>query len=88
MVNKKLVAAGVVMSIFAGSLVGCGGSSEEGNGGELPHGQAHLRRRGIRKNRDCCKSGLQGSCRQQAGSRAGTYYHTLAPALQHLPQQT
>ena len=33
MVNKKLVAAGVVMSIFAGSLVGCGGSSEEGNGG-------------------------------------------------------
>ena len=43
MVNKKLVAAGVVMSIFAGSLVGCGGSSEEGNGGELPHGQAHLR---------------------------------------------
>lgn len=24
MVNKKLVAAGVVMSIFAGSLVGCG----------------------------------------------------------------
>ena len=30
MVNKKLVAAGVVMSIFAGSLVGCGGSSEEG----------------------------------------------------------
>ena len=34
MVNKKLVAAGVVMSIFAGSLVGCGGSSEEGNGGD------------------------------------------------------
>ena len=33
MVNKKLVAAGVVMSIFASSLVGCGGSSEEGNGG-------------------------------------------------------
>ena len=33
MVNKKLVAAGVVMSIFAGSLVGCGGRSEEGNGG-------------------------------------------------------
>ena len=28
MVNKKLVAAGVVMSIFAGSLVGCGGSSD------------------------------------------------------------
>ena len=34
MVNKKLVAAGVVMSIFAGSLVGCGGSSEEGDGGK------------------------------------------------------
>ena len=32
MVNKKLVAAGVVMSMVASSLVGCGGSSEEGNG--------------------------------------------------------
>ena len=34
MVNKKLVAAGVVMSMVASSLVGCGGSSEEGNGGD------------------------------------------------------
>ena len=34
MVNKKLVAAGVVMSMVARSLVGCGGSSEEGNGGD------------------------------------------------------
>ena len=34
MVNKKLVAAGVVMSMVASSLVGCGGSSEEGNVGD------------------------------------------------------